>query len=156
MLFYIIKIIVFPKFVFSENLQLYIVLWPCCKHRYCRIQFTSSFIRHVDITNCRKMKTTILGKSSMAKSPWQISSKSVQRFSSWIMRTGMNSPTWVHFMHIVQRTHNNALWYGSSKQPAPAISFVPLCPSLPATSFHVLLTASHGYPVTRLPAPEGP
>jgi hypothetical protein len=41
----------------------------------------------------------------------KISSKCVKRFSSWIVRTDTISPACVHFLHIVQRTYKNHMFW---------------------------------------------
>jgi hypothetical protein len=80
LLFYIIQRIVLRSFVFSENLQPYFTIWwPYCKWRLCRPNLTSLFIRHVGSSDFRVVPNGI--KSI------QVSSKSVQQFSCWIMRT---------------------------------------------------------------------
>jgi hypothetical protein len=43
--------------VFFEYLLSFIIVWPYIKWRKCRSHLTSSFVRHVGITDCRNLKS---------------------------------------------------------------------------------------------------
>lgn len=67
----------------SKALLLCRISGPCMKWRWCHCHITSSSFRRNDINGCRKLKRTSMWRPPVAQYPYQFSSESIQRLSSW-------------------------------------------------------------------------
>lgn len=86
------QVVYFSKICYPHH---YITVLSCCKGSQMSIP-PRKFVRPHVITDCSKLKRTILPWTPVAKLPYQISSKSD---SLKLIR--------VYLVHIVQRTRNN-------------------------------------------------
>jgi hypothetical protein len=78
---------------------------PIVKWRYCRPHLTSSFVRHVGIIDCGKLKSKIRWHSA-APNIIQIRPGFIE-FNLADRQTDAASPICVDFMHIVHRKESN-------------------------------------------------
>jgi hypothetical protein len=95
----------FPKTYNVTSLYCPIVKWV-----YCRSHLTTSFVRHVGIITCRKLKDTILQYTPMPQRPnlIQIHPAILELIykDRWTDRRGQPYVC-VNFIKIVQTMHNN-------------------------------------------------
>jgi hypothetical protein len=99
------KELLYQNFVFSENLSPYTIVRPCCTWRYCRSHFTSSFVRHVSIIDCTKLKNTILGRNIHTK--FRLNPFRGSRVESWGQTDGQTGRNDKPCMCSVHAGHGN-------------------------------------------------
>jgi hypothetical protein len=91
-------------FLFSENPN-HTFAWPYCKWPQCWSHLKSLFVRHVGVTDCRKLKRTIVGGPQWrnAHTKFRPNPSNGSRVESC-----RQTDRHVHFTHIMQQTHKES------------------------------------------------